>query len=149
MNETHLAPSERLTELIEKLGSTPPTNGISLADLIRRPQIRYSDLEKVDAARPDLEPAVVFSVEISIKYEGYLKLEKERIEKFKALENKALPQNLPYEEIEGLRIEARQKLSRLRPVSIGQASRISGVSPADIAVLMVYLDARKRRGNGR
>jgi tRNA uridine 5-carboxymethylaminomethyl modification enzyme len=149
LNETHLAPSERLTELIEKLGSTPPTNGISLADLIRRPQIRYSDLEKVDAARPDLEPAVVFSVELSIKYEGYLKLEKERIEKFKALENKALPQNLPYEEIEGLRIEARQKLSRLRPVSIGQASRISGVSPADIAVLMVYLDARKRRGNGR
>ncbi|MDD4096911.1 MAG: tRNA uridine-5-carboxymethylaminomethyl(34) synthesis enzyme MnmG, partial [Oscillospiraceae bacterium] len=90
-----------------------------------------------------------FSVEVAVKYEGYLKLEKERIVKFKALENKVLPQNLSYNEIEGLRIEARQKLTRLRPVSIGQASRISGVSPADIAVLLVYLESGNRRRSGR
>lgn len=149
LSETFLAPSEPLTVQMLRLGSTPPSTGISLADLIRRPQIHYADLAEVDSARPRLDPAVIFSVEVALKYEGYLKLEKDRIAKFKSLEDKSLPRNIPYAEIEGLRIEARQKLSRLLPVSIGQASRISGVSPADIAVLLVYLESLKRRGTGR
>ncbi len=149
LSETYLSPSEALTAVMLRLGSTPPATGISLADLIKRPQIRYTDLAEVDGARPNLEPAVVFSVEVAIKYEGYLKLEKDRIAKFKALEDKALSQSIPYAELEGLRIEARQKLARLRPISIGQASRISGVSPADIAVLLVYLESTNRRGNGK
>lgn len=148
LSETFLAPSETLTALMLRLDSTPANNGISLADLLKRPQIHYADLSEVDGARPQLDPAVIFSVEVAVKYEGYLKLEKERIVKFKALENKVLPQNLSYNEIEGLRIEARQKLTRLRPVSIGQASRISGVSPADIAVLLVYLESGNRRRSG-
>ncbi len=146
LRETFLPPSEKLKELLNTLGSTNPASGVSLADLLRRPQIHYGDLAPVDSARPVLEPAVVFSVEVNIKYEGYLKLEKDRIEKFKILENKTLPQNLPYMEITGLRIEARQKLDKQRPVSLGQASRISGVSPADIAVILVYLDARRKHG---
>jgi len=149
LSETFLPPSEPLAAMMLRLGSTPPTSGISLADLIKRPQIHYADLFEVDGARPRLDSAVVFSVEVAIKYEGYLKLEKERIAKFKTLEDKALPLSLSYAEIGGLRIEARQKLARLRPVSIGQASRISGVSPADIAVLLVYLESKKPKGNGR
>lgn len=147
LNETYLSPSESLNALVLRLGSTPPSSGVSLADLLRRPQIHYSDLAEVDVACPRPEPAVAFAVEVRIKYEGYLKLEKDRIEKFKALEHKALSQNIPYEKIEGLRIEARQKLSVIRPVSIGQASRISGVSPADIAVLLVYLRSGKGGGH--
>ncbi|MBN1776046.1 MAG: tRNA uridine-5-carboxymethylaminomethyl(34) synthesis enzyme MnmG, partial [Clostridiales bacterium] len=147
LKNTNLAPSDRLSELLIRLGSTPPVSGVSLADLLKRPQVHYSDLIDIDERRPKLSPAVVFSVEVGIKYEGYLTLELDRIAKFKALENKSLSQNIPYEQIEGLRMEARQKLAHLRPVSIGQASRISGVSPADIAVLLVYLDAKNRRGS--
>lgn len=147
LKSTNLAPSGRLSELMLRLGSTPPVSGVSLADLLKRPQVHYTDLIDVDEERPKLSPAVVFCVEVGIKYEGYLTLELDRIAKFKALENKSLSQNIPYEQIEGLRIEARQKLARLRPVSIGQASRISGVSPADIAVLLVYLDSKNRRGS--
>lgn len=146
LQKTFLPPSRILTEILISKKSTPPQSGISLAELIKRPEIHYEDLTDVDANRPKLDPAVIFAVEVNIKYEGYLKLENERIEKFQSLEHKALPQNLPYEDISGLRIEARQKLARFQPISLGQASRISGVSPADIAVLLVYLDARRRRG---
>jgi len=120
------------------------TSGVSLSDLLKRPEIKYKDLSVVDINRPKLNDAVTFTVEVDIKYEGYLKLEKQKIDKFKALEARSLPLNLPYEEIKGLRIEAQQKLVKFRPISLGQASRISGVSPADIAVLLVYLDAKKR-----
>ena len=146
LRETFIPPSEKLKDLLHTLDSTSPTSGVSLADLLKRPQIHYEDLAPVDPARRALEPAVAFSVEVNIKYEGYLKLETERIENFKMLEYKSLPQNLPYMEIEGLRIEARQKLEKQRPISLGQASRISGVSPADIAVLLVYLEARRKHG---
>jgi tRNA uridine 5-carboxymethylaminomethyl modification enzyme len=146
LRETFIPPSEKLKELLNTLDSTNPVSGVSLADLLKRPQIHYEDLSPVDPARTALEPAVAFSVEVNIKYEGYLKLETDRIEKFKMLENKPLPQNLPYMEIAGLRIEARQKLDKQRPISLGQASRISGVSPADIAVLLVYLEARRKQG---
>jgi tRNA uridine 5-carboxymethylaminomethyl modification enzyme len=146
LRETYIPPSDQLKALLHTLDSTNPVSGVSLADLLKRPQIHYEDLAPVDPARPVLEPAVAFSVEVNIKYEGYLKLETDRIEKFKMLENKSLPQNLPYMDITGLRIEARQKLDKQRPISLGQASRISGVSPADIAVLLVYLEARRKHG---
>lgn len=146
MRETYIPPSEKLKTLLQTLESANTLSGISLADLLKRPQIHYEDLAPVDPGRPVLEAAVAFSVEVNIKYEGYLALETERIRKFKMLESKSLPQNLPYMDITGLRIEARQKLNKHRPISLGQASRISGVSPADIAVLLVYLEARRKNG---
>jgi len=145
LRTTYLPPSEKLSAIVLGLGSTPPSSGISLAELLRRPEIHYADLAPVDPARRELPGAVTFGVEVNIKYEGYIRLEKDRIEKFISLEHRSLPQDLPYEEISGLRLEARQKLATHHPVSVGQASRISGVSPADIAVLLVYIDAKRRR----
>jgi tRNA uridine 5-carboxymethylaminomethyl modification enzyme len=145
LRTTYLAPTERLSRLMTSLGTVPPLSGISLAELLRRPEVHYGDLAEVDEARGPLPDSVIFAVEVQIKYEGYIRLEKERIEKFKHTEHKSLPLDLRYEEIAGLRLEARQKLARLRPVSVGQASRISGVSPADIAVLLVYIDAKRRK----
>jgi len=145
LRTTYLPPSAKLAGLLESLGSTPPPSGISLAELLRRPEIHYADLSVVDANRKELPASITFVVEVNIKYEGYIRLEKDRIDKFKALEHRSLPLDILYEEITGLRLEARQKLARHKPVSIGQASRISGVSPADIAVLLVYVDARRRR----
>jgi len=145
LRTTYLPPSLMLASVLDNLKSTMPPSGVSLAELLRRPEIHYADLEPVDAGRPVLGRSITFVVEVNIKYEGYIRLEKDRITKFKALEHRSLPQDIPYDEISGLRLEARQKLSRQQPVSIGQASRISGVSPADIAVLLVYVDARRRR----
>ncbi len=148
LRTTFLPPSPQLTETLSVLMSAAPASGISLAELLRRPEIHYKDLAPVDTNRPLLSESVTFVVEVNIKYEGYIRLEKNRIDKFKAIEYRPLPQDMPYEEISGLRLEARQKLTKFRPVSIGQASRISGVSPADIAVLLVYVDARRRREGG-
>jgi len=145
LRTTYLPPSPAMTSMLTPLGSTIPPSGISLAELLRRPEIHYADLSPVDANRTELPSSVTFEVEVNIKYEGYIRLEKDRIDKFKSLEHRSLPQGLPFDEITGLRLEARQKLARFQPVSIGQASRISGVSPADIAVLLVYVDARRRR----
>jgi tRNA uridine 5-carboxymethylaminomethyl modification enzyme len=148
LRTTFLPPSPKLTDLLTVLLSATPVSGISLAELLRRPEIHYKDLEPIDENRPLLPESVTFVVEVNIKYEGYIRLEKNRIDKFKAIEYRPLPQDLPYEEIAGLRLEARQKMAKFQPVSIGQASRISGVSPADIAVLLVYVDARRRREGG-
>ena len=145
LRSTYLAPSDEVRALLDSVGSTPPLSGISLAELLRRPEIHYADLAPIDPDRKPLKDSEIFAVEVNIKYEGYIRLEKDRINKFKTLEHRSLPQDLPYEEVTGLRLEARQKLASHRPVSIGQASRISGVSPSDIAVLLVYLDARRRR----
>jgi len=145
LRATYLPPSDKMKALMESLGSTPPPSGISLAELLKRPELHYADLASVDPDRKPLEESVVFAVEVNIKYEGYMRLEQDRINKFKTLEHRSLPQDLPYLEVTGLRLEARQKLAAHRPVSIGQASRISGVSPSDIAVLLVYLEARRRR----
>lgn len=145
LRTTYLPPSANLSSVLTSLGSTPPASGVSLAELLRRPEIHYRDLKPVDPARPELPENVAFAVEVNIKYEGYIRLEKDRIEKFRTLEKKSLPLDLSYEDITGLRIEARQKLSLHRPVSVGQASRISGVSPSDIAVLLVFIDAKRRR----
>ncbi len=145
LRTTYLGPSEQLSEILLSLGSVPPVSGISLAELLRRPQVHYKDLAPVDHKRPIHADYISFAVEVNIKYEGYIRLEKERIDKFRSLENRSLPLDIPYADISGLRIEARQKLASHRPVSVGQASRISGVSPADIAVLLVYIDARRRK----
>ena len=118
-------------------------NSARLADLLRRPQVTYSDIAPFDANRPELPAAVTEEVEIQIKYAGYLARQEKQVAEFKKEEQRLLPADLDYESIAGLRLEARQKLSEIRPVSLGQASRLSGVSPADIAVLLIYLEQNK------
>ena len=119
---------------------------MSLADLVKRPGVTYDLLAPVDPERKDLDESVKRLVETDLKYEGYLKLELEKIEKFKKLESIRIPEDIDYEDVRGLRIEATQKLSAIRPENIGRASRISGVSPADCEVLIVYLEQHKRNG---
>lgn len=144
IKSTFINPSPKLNGLLSEYGSTTVTNSVSIAELIRRPEIRYGYLEAVDTQRPLLSESVKFEVEVQIKYEGYITLELQRINKFKKLEHRKLPENIRYSEISGLRAEAVQKLEKTRPDSIGQASRISGVSPADISVILVYLEFVKR-----
>ncbi len=134
-----------LAEILEKHSSTPLEGGITLAELIRRPELSYEILEPADPDRTDLTPEVSEQVNIQIKYDGYIKRQKSQVEKFKKLENRLLPEDIVYGEIYGLRIEAAQKLEKYRPRSIGQASRISGVSPADITVLMIALEQLGKR----
>lgn len=130
---------------LEEKGSTPVKSGISLLELLKRPEITYDDAAVIDDVRPKLSAHQKTMMEVQIKYEGYIIKQQQQIEKFKKLEHKKLPSDLDYFSIEGLRIEARQKLDALRPVSIGQASRISGVSPADINVLLIWLEKMRRQ----
>ena len=131
-------------KLLEEKGSTPLKSGTTIAELIRRPELNYEDLAPIDKERPFLPWDVKEQVEINLKYEGYIKRQMKQVEQFKKLEAKKIPEDLDYEKVGSLRIEARQKLEEYRPVSIGQASRISGVSPADISVLLVYLEQYRR-----
>ena len=142
LEHTHLAPGEALAALLESRGTTPAASGVSLADLIRRPQIGYADLAPFDPERPALDRAVTEAVEIGLKYEGYIKRQLRQVEEFKRLESRALPRTLDYQSIPGLRIEAREKLEKIRPENFGQAGRISGVSPADLAALMIYMETK-------
>ena len=146
--QTRVRPSAEVNHVLALASSTPINNGMSLADLLKRPELNYQRLAAIDPDRPSLFWAEQFAVEVQLKYEGYIRLEMGRISHFRKMESKALPPDLDYLAINGLRIEARQKLHRLRPLSVGQASRISGVSPADISVLLVYLQASSRRTNG-
>ena len=123
--------------------SAPVANSARLADLLRRPQVSYQDIAPFDAQRPNLPQAVTEEVEIQIKYAGYLARQEKQVEEFKKEESRRLPESLDYNSISGLRLEARQKLSEIRPMSIGQAGRISGVSPSDIAVLLIWLEQNK------
>ena len=141
VNHTNVGTSEKVQQLLDSYGSTRLTSGTTLAELIRRPELSYDKLKKIDEDRPDLPWDVAEQVNINIKYEGYIKRQMKQVEQFKKLENRKIPENIDYNEIQSLRIEAKQKLSQIRPASIGQASRISGVSPADISVLLVYLSA--------
>jgi len=120
--------------------NAPVQNSARLADLLRRPQVTYGDIAPFDPNRPDLPAAVTEEVQIQLKYAGYLARQEKQVEDFKREESRRLPENIDYEAISGLRLEARQKLAQIRPVSIGQAGRISGVSPADIAVLLIFLE---------
>jgi tRNA uridine 5-carboxymethylaminomethyl modification enzyme len=143
---TTLAPSNAVNEVLIGKGSTPISTGAKIAEIIRRPQIEYDDLAPVDPTRPKLSHSAKLSVQTEIKYEGYVKRQIDDAKKMEKLENKRIPEDIDYEKIGGLRTEAVQKLSKIRPASIGQASRISGVSPADISVLIIYLTV-KRRGD--
>ena len=129
--------------MLESRDNAPVANSARLADLLRRPQVTYEDIAPFDPERPELPAAVTEEVEIQVKYAGYLQRQLKQVEEFKREENRLLPENMDYEKVTGLRLEARQKLSEIRPVSIGQAGRISGVSPADIAVLLIYLEQRQ------
>ena len=142
LESAHLAPSDELNALLESRGTAPAVTGVSLAELIRRPQLSYADLAPFDCERPALPRAVAESVEINLKYEGYIKRQKKQVEEFSRMESRTLPRELDYDAIVGLRLEAREKLKAIRPENFGQAGRISGVSPADLAVLMVYLEKR-------
>jgi len=143
LEKTSVPPSDKLNEILEKCGTERVSTGIRLADLLRRPQISFTDLEEIDNSRPDLPKDILTQAEVKIKYAGYIKRQKIIVEQFKKLERKKLPKEIDYEKIEGLRLEARQKLQKQRPDNIGQASRISGVSPADISVLLVYVERMK------
>ena len=142
LEATGLPGSEELNAMLEAKGSAPVNNSVRLADLLRRPEICYEDIAPFDPNRPALSKAVTDEVEIQIKYAGYLLRQEKQVEEFKKEEARLLPEDLDYESIGGLRLEARQKLQEIRPRSIGQAGRISGVSPADIAVLLIYLEQR-------
>ena len=132
--------SDALNAMLVEKGSTPVSNSARLADLLRRPQVTYGDIAPFDSGRPDLPAAVTEEVEIQIKYAGYLARQEKQVQEFKKEESRRLPEGIDYNGISGLRLEARQKLSEIRPMSIGQAGRISGVSPADIAVLLIWLE---------
>lgn len=146
LREVQVKKTDLADRILQEAGSTPLKQTVRLYDLLKRPELSYRLLAPLDPDRPDLPLSVWESVEIQIRYEGYIRLEHDRVQRFRKLEHKRLPQTLDYESIRGLRLEARQKLSQRRPVSLGQASRISGVSPADIQVLLVWLEQHKGRG---
>jgi tRNA uridine 5-carboxymethylaminomethyl modification enzyme len=135
--------SKELNEMLAMRESTPVENSARLADLLRRPQVTYADIAPFDVNRPELPAAVTQEVEIQVKYAGYLARQEKQVAEFKKEESRLLPVDLDYNAIAGLRLEAREKLSEIRPMSIGQAGRVSGVSPADIAVLLIYLEQNK------
>lgn len=142
LEKTNVSPDEEVNKLLEAYNSTLITTGLTLADLVRRPELCYEVLESIDKKRKPLNEDIIFQVNNMIKYKGYIERQNRQVEQFKKLENKRIPDNIDYKTIGSLRSEAVQKLESVRPVSIGQASRISGVSPADISVLMVYLSHR-------
>ena len=139
LNSTFIGPNEALNKLLEERGTAPMTTGMRLADLVKRPQLSYNDLAPFDKERPTLSDAVSEKVETEIKYEGYISRQQAQINEMLRLENKLIPDDIDYGKITGLRLEAIEKLNKIRPVNIGQASRISGVSPADVTVLLIYL----------
>lgn len=144
LEATHLAPSAELNELLLSKGSAAVQSGVSLADLIRRPELGYEELKALDKERPPLSRAIGEQVEIRLKYDGYIKRQLKQVEEFARLENRLLPDDIDYDAIEGLRLEAREKLKAIQPKSFGQAGRISGVSPADIGVLMISIEGGRR-----
>ena len=143
LKSTVVKPTEEVNEFLESHGTSKLTTGSKLAELLKRTEISYAELAKIDKNRPELNAQEREEVEIQIKYEGYIKMEEEQVEKFKKMETKKLSEDIQYSKINGLSLEARQKLDKVKPTSIGQASRISGVSPADINVLLIYLQCNK------
>ena len=139
VEHTNIGTSDKVQKVLESFGSTPLNSGTTLAELIRRPELSYDKLSEIDENRPELPYDVEEQVNINIKYDGYIKRQMRQVEQFKKLENKKIPEDINYDEIQSLRIEAKQKLNAILPASIGQASRISGGSPADVSVLLVYL----------
>ena len=144
MGNTYVGANEKNNAVLNRLGSSPIQSGISLLELCKRPECSYKNLEELDPERPALSPFICEEVEIEIKYEGYIKRQIQQVEAFKKLERKKLPKEIDYQNMQNLRLEARQKLDKIRPENIGMASRISGVSPADISVLLVYLEKHRK-----
>ena len=140
-------PTEKVNQFMIEQGTSALTNGTKMAELLKRPELTYQKLSEIDRNRPELTKQEQEEVEIQIKYEGYIKLQEAQVEKFKKLEEKILPDNVDYEKIKGISLEGRQKLNKFKPHSIGQASRISGVSPADVSVLLIYLQQLKEKQN--
>jgi tRNA uridine 5-carboxymethylaminomethyl modification enzyme len=145
VKHTNVGARAEVQELLESYGSIPLDHGVTMADLIRRPELDYDKLAPIDKERPDLHYEVREQVNIEIKYEGYITRQQKQVNDFKKIESKKIPENIDYDEVGSLRIEARQKLKALKPLNIGQASRIAGVSPADISVLLVYLETFNRK----
>lgn len=143
LEHTYTAPLPDLNAMLEARGTAALQSGASLADILRRPQVSYSDLSPFDSERPELDRAITTEVEINLKYDGYIKRQLKQIEDFSKLEEKLIPEDINYDDVIGLRLEAREKLKKIRPENFGRAGRISGVSPADISVLMVYLETRR------
>ena len=148
LKQTIVKPTDKVNELLESKGTSILTTGTKMAELLKRTELTYDDLEEIDENRPNLSIQEKEEVEIQIKYEGYIKLQEEQVEKFKKLESKKLSEDIDYEKINGISLEARQKLNKFKPTSIGQASRISGVSPADISVLLIYDQMNKNKKEG-
>lgn len=144
LKNTVVKPTKEVNELLVKYGTSELTTGTKMSELLKRTELDYEKLEPIDENRPELTLQEKEEVEIQVKYEGYIKMQEAQVEKFKKLENKLLPENIDYEQINGLSLEARQKLNKFKPRSIGQASRISGVSPADVSVLLIYLQVNKK-----
>lgn len=143
LESTLIKPTEKVNSFLKEHGTSELNGGIRLSDLLKRTELTYANLAEIDKDRPELLKEVKEEVEIMVKYEGYIKMQETQVEGFKKLERKILPKEIDYSKINGLRLEARQKLNKIKPYSIGQASRISGVSPADISVLLVYLEQKK------
>ena len=145
LKTTNAKPNEETNTFLRKQGTSEITAGTKLSELLKRTEITYKSLAEIDKKRPELDRQVTEEVEIMVKYDGYIEMQKRQVEGFKKLEKKLLPEDLDYNTIKGIRLEARQKLNKYKPYSIGQASRISGVSPADISVLLIYLEQSKRK----
>lgn len=143
--ENTIIPPKKANPILEKYNSTPIKTGLRLSELVRRPELNYERLAPVDETRPELPEAVLEEAEIKMKYKGYIDRQIDQVNKFKKLERRLLPEDINYDDVYGLRIEARQKLNKVRPKSLGQASRISGVSPADMSVLIIYMEANRNK----
>ena len=143
LEKTVIGVSDRVQIFLEKYGSTLLKSGITLAELVKRPELNYDKLAELDEGRPELPDDVKEQVNIEIKYEGYIKRQMQQVAQFKKLEDKKLPEDFDYSEVNSLRREAVQKLNKVQPATIGQASRISGVSPADISVLLVHFTRKQ------
>jgi len=139
LNSVFLAPGDEINALLESAGTAPLSTGIRMSELIKRPQVSYDMLAPFDKERPPLSRSVREKVEVEIKYEGYIARQRAQVNEMLRLEGKKIPENIDYNDVYGLRLEAREKLDKVRPADIGQASRISGVSPADVSVLLIYL----------
>jgi tRNA uridine 5-carboxymethylaminomethyl modification enzyme len=144
LKHTNIKPNKENNEFLVKMGTSEITAGVKLSELLKRTELTYESLAEIDKERPDLDKQVQKEVEIMVKYEGYIEMQKRQVESFKKMEKKLLPEDVNYEEIKGLRLEARQKLNKIKPYSVGQASRISGVSPADISILLIFLEQYNR-----
>ena len=140
VNSTHFSPSDKLNELLVRNGTTPVSTGVGLGDLLRRPQLTYDALTEIDTMRPELSREVIEAAETRIKYDGYVKRQMGDAKRLAKSSEIRIPEDFDYNALDGLRLEARQKLDKIRPLNLGQASRISGVSPADVTALMIYLE---------